>query len=334
MHEDFDLILYKWRFGIAGLLMVVSVILASFVLSAFGADTSVRAAEPAKTANFSSMNMSDGPNVVANGMGMITYHASRATASLEQAMYGGMHTVASATVQGGTFIASGVRGIGSFIGGGVGWVGRGVGSGLAFTGHSVASGLVFVIRIPINLANFVTNSAPVSVVIKPADHDPVPVIDPNSPALFAAQKSMAADEPISHSKGTVSTKPRWPIHGAITTEFGVPEPPYEPIHTGIDISDGKAPGITPIHPFKAGKVIAVIHGGGLGNHVIVDHGHGVTSVYGHMYSTAVHVGQQVNQTTVLGLEGTTGVSTGTHVHFEIRVNGQAANPHNFIPGQP
>jgi murein DD-endopeptidase MepM/ murein hydrolase activator NlpD len=334
MHEDLDLILYKMRFLIAGLLVVVSVILASFILSALGPDTSVKAAEPHHAASFSSMNMSDGPNVVANGMGAIAYNANRATTSVEQATYGGLHAVAQASIRSGAFITSGVRGAGSFIGGGIASTAHAVGSGIAFAGRSVASGVVFVVRIPVNLAGFVTDSAPVSAVIKPADHDPVPVIDPNSPALFAAQKSMAEDKPAKKGVSDASTKAMWPIHGAITTEFGVPEPPYQPIHTGLDISDGKAPGITPIHPFKPGRVIAVVHSGGLGNHVIVDHGHGVTSVYGHMYSTAVHVGQQVTHSTVLGLEGSTGVSTGTHLHFEIRVNGQAANPHTFIPGQP
>jgi murein DD-endopeptidase MepM/ murein hydrolase activator NlpD len=72
----------------------------------------------------------------------------------------------------------------------------------------------------------------------------------------------------------------------------------------------------------------------LGNHVIVDHGNGVTSVYAHLHSISVQVGQDVTLDTTLGLEGSTGASTGTHLHFEIRVNGQAANPQQFISGQP
>lgn len=127
---------------------------------------------------------------------------------------------------------------------------------------------------------------------------------------------------------------QWPIHGAITTPFGVPELPYELIHTGLDISDGQAPGATPIRPFKPGVIVSVIRSGGLGNHVIVDHGGGVTSVYGHLYSIAVRVGQQVGENTVLGYEGSTGISTGTHLHFEIRLNGQPVDPHKFIGGQP
>jgi murein DD-endopeptidase MepM/ murein hydrolase activator NlpD len=83
-------------------------------------------------------------------------------------------------------------------------------------------------------------------------------------------------------------------------------------------------------------VTEVVHEGRLhlGNHVVVDHGNGVTSVYGHLDSTAVAIGQQVDLNTILGYEGTTGVSTGVHLHFEIRVQGQAADPRQFISGSP
>jgi murein DD-endopeptidase MepM/ murein hydrolase activator NlpD len=111
--------------------------------------------------------------------------------------------------------------------------------------------------------------------------------------------------------------------------------PYQPTHTGIDISDGWRSGVTPIHPFKPGRVIQVIHSNaGFGNHVIIDHGGGLTSLYGHMYSTSAQVGQQVDSSSILGYEGTTGASSGPHVHFEIRLNGQPVNPHNYVSGQP
>ncbi len=126
----------------------------------------------------------------------------------------------------------------------------------------------------------------------------------------------------------------WPIHGEITTMFGVPELPYQAIHTGLDISDGKAPGITPVHAYRSGTVITVTSIGGLGHHMVIDHGNGVTSVYGHLNSFNVTVGQHVTTGYVIGMEGTTGVSTGPHVHFEIRVNGQATDPHQFISGEP
>ena len=148
----------------------------------------------------------------------------------------------------------------------------------------------------------------------------------NAPKTKGGEQTAAAEP---------ETGPIWPIHGVITTEFGVPHWPFQPTHTGIDISDGKASGITPIHAFKPGVVKEVIHSSaGFGNHVIIDHGGGLTSLYGHMYSTAVKVGQKVDQKTVLGLEGTTGASTGPHVHFEIHVNGVPVDPHKYVDGRP
>lgn len=162
-----------------------------------------------------------------------------------------------------------------------------------------------------------------------ASPNPVAAAAPaQPPAAAAAATAMPAAQP-------ADPPGIWPLHGAVTTQFGVPELPYQSIHTGLDISDGKASGVTPVLPFKPGTVISVINSGqGLGNHVVVDHGNGVTSVYGHLYSTAVQEGQRVDQQTALGLEGSTGVSTGTHLHFEIRVNGVATDPHKFIAGQP
>jgi murein DD-endopeptidase MepM/ murein hydrolase activator NlpD len=171
----------------------------------------------------------------------------------------------------------------------------------------------------------------------------VPIIDPNSPELVAARKALPATQPAPAAAAAAPAAPEvpqassvvaWPLHGTITTLFGVPELPYQAIHTGLDISDGKRPGTTPIKAFRQGKVLQTLTTGGLGNHVIVDHGNGVTSVYGHLNSISVQVGQTVDTTTILGYEGTTGVSTGSHLHFEIRVNGQATDPHQFISGQP
>jgi murein DD-endopeptidase MepM/ murein hydrolase activator NlpD len=81
-------------------------------------------------------------------------------------------------------------------------------------------------------------------------------------------------------------------------------------------------------------IVVIRSNSGFGNHVIVDHGNGLTSLYGHMYATAVQVGQVVDKNTVLGYEGTTGASTGVHVHFEIDLNSQPVNPHLYVTGHP
>ncbi len=220
-------------------------------------------------------------------------------------------------------------------------VGHGVQHSAAYLGRGLAHGVGIVVSVPGAIISAVSRATDVNEVIKPVDYSSIPVIEPAPGVLLTEQAKALLTAPTP----SVATAPAqnvptdsagvWPIHGTVTTLFGVPELPYQAIHTGLDISDGKRPGVTPVVAFKPGTVAQVIHSSaGLGNHIVVDHGGGVTSVYGHLYSTAVQVGQQVNQQTILGLEGTTGVSTGTHLHFEIWVNGQPNDPHKFISGQP
>jgi len=203
-----------------------------------------------------------------------------------------------------------------------------------FVVNTVANSVVFVVRIPMNMYGFISGNRVANALISPAqaqEHNDVPIIDPNDPALLAAQKALPAMDPAQQPVTTESPVIAWPLHGAITTYFGEKGPHYHPTHTGLDISDGKH---SPITAYRAGTVIAAGRDGGLGNRVIVDHGNGVTSVYGHMSVIYAQVGQKVDTTSTLGLEGTTGVSTGNHLHFEIRINGQAADPLLFISGRP
>jgi len=129
--------------------------------------------------------------------------------------------------------------------------------------------------------------------------------------------------------------PVWPLHGQVTTEFGASDYPYQTHHTGIDISSGSRSGVNQIVAFQSGTVTSVIHSSvSFGNHVIIDHGNGLTSLYGHLSSIKVFAGQQVRAGDTLGTEGSTGASTGPHVHFEIRVNNKPVNPRNYIVGRP
>jgi murein DD-endopeptidase MepM/ murein hydrolase activator NlpD len=204
----------------------------------------------------------------------------------------------------------------------------GVGGAINSTVHTAVS----VARVPGRVALTVSKPASLVGVVRPAatDKTPPPTINSSPAQGMSAISAATAAAQATHTK----ERPRWPIHGIITTYFGVPEMPYESVHTGLDISDGKPPGVSPVKPFLSGVVIAAVQGGGLGNHVIIDHGGGLTSVYGHLYSLSVHVGEKVGQNTTLGYEGSTGVSTGTHLHFEIRVHDQPENPLNFIRGHP
>ncbi len=254
--------------------------------------------------------------------------ADSAAKSVDEVM---QTTIASAYTAGcgGKSIAStvfrGGRSVGNATHNAASVVGSGIGNGALYVARGLGKSIAFIIYVPATVLGTIADTPVVSAVIKPATLIPVPVIG------YTLSAATTATPVIANPTTQIDTTASWPIHGAITTYFGVPHWPYQPIHTGIDISDGQRSGVTPVKPFKPGQIIEVVQsGGGLGNHVVIDHGEGVTSLYGHLSSTSVKVGQAVDKTTVLGFEGSTGVSTGTHLHFEIRVNGQLRDPRLFI----
>ena len=87
---------------------------------------------------------------------------------------------------------------------------------------------------------------------------------------------------------------------------------------------------TPIYASRSGKVIFAGYSGGYGNLVIVRHDKGYTTYYGHLNKITTRVGAKVGQGTMIGKMGSTGNSTGCHLHFEVRRNGVALNPVDFI----
>ncbi|MGE5423435.1 MAG: murein hydrolase activator EnvC family protein [Ignavibacteriales bacterium] len=124
----------------------------------------------------------------------------------------------------------------------------------------------------------------------------------------------------------------WPLSGyhRISSDYGMR---YHPIlkqrklHTGIDIP---APKGTKILAADSGKVIYRGYMGGYGNVIIIDHGGGVSSLYGHQSAFIASVGQSVNKGDFIGKVGSTGWSTGPHLHFEVRKNGIPVNPHGYV----
>ena len=127
----------------------------------------------------------------------------------------------------------------------------------------------------------------------------------------------------------------WPVPSCtyITSKFG---PRYHPVtgayqstHTGLDI--GASHGAT-IVASDGGTVTTAGEKGGYGNCVMIDHGNGYYTLYGHMSSIAVSVGQSVSKGDTIGYVGSTGVSTGPHCHFEIRVNGVCTDPAPWFSG--
>ena len=125
-----------------------------------------------------------------------------------------------------------------------------------------------------------------------------------------------------------------PIGGRITSPFGWRTHPIfnsRTFHSGVDIA---GPNHGSIHASNSGKVIYSGWYGGYGKVVILDHGvvngRPTTTLYAHMSSIKVGQGQFVHKGDVVGYEGTTGYSTGPHVHFEVRINGKPNNPLNYI----
>ncbi len=122
----------------------------------------------------------------------------------------------------------------------------------------------------------------------------------------------------------------YPVHARISSPFGPRRHPIfgvRSMHSGIDLA---APRSTPIKASEGGKVIYAGWYGGYGKVVIVDHSKGFSTLYAHLSSTAVSVGDQVRQGDTVGYEGDTGYATGPHLHFEVRSQGKPQNPVTFL----
>ena len=122
----------------------------------------------------------------------------------------------------------------------------------------------------------------------------------------------------------------WPCSGPITSPFGYRTHPIFGItifHAGIDIGVDYG---TPIHAADSGVVVYSGWISGYGNAVIIDHGGGVSTLYGHNQSLAVSEGQSVSKGSVVAYAGSTGNSTGPHCHFEVDVNGSPVNPMGYL----
>jgi murein DD-endopeptidase MepM/ murein hydrolase activator NlpD len=124
-----------------------------------------------------------------------------------------------------------------------------------------------------------------------------------------------------------------PGTGVITSDFGIRRHPITGVvklHTGIDI----APGDGYVYAADAGTVVKAEWNRAYGNMTVIDHGHGVTTLYGHQASMSVVVGDQVTKGARIGVVGSTGYSTGPHLHFEIRQDGEPKDPWSVISGAP
>jgi len=151
-----------------------------------------------------------------------------------------------------------------------------------------------------------------------------------APSLAAVAPSPGSQQPAPQPVARSSASGFiWPIGGVVTSEFG---PRWGSFHPGIDIA---GPNGAPIAAAKSGVVIyAGFNEGGYGNYVIIDHGDGFVTAYAHQSRLAVKEGASVSQGQVIGYEGSTGFSTGPHLHFEVRSGGTARDPRGYVNGSP
>lgn len=122
----------------------------------------------------------------------------------------------------------------------------------------------------------------------------------------------------------------WPVRGWVTSGFGARVSPFTgqlAMHDGLDI--GTAPH-TPVQSPASGHVVSAGFDAKMGNVVLIDHGYGIETEYGHLAKILIRQGQRVKRGDIVALVGSTGLSTGPHLHYMVKVKGQAVNPHNYI----
>ena len=150
-------------------------------------------------------------------------------------------------------------------------------------------------------------------------------------ALFEERRldelAQAAKEQISRLASTPSVRP---VDGWVTSGFGTRLSPFTnqlAMHEGLDIG---APMRTPVKATAGGRVVTVGYDVRMGNSIAIDHGYGIETQYGHLAKIFVKGGQKIKRGDIIGLVGNTGLSTGPHLHYMVKINDQAVNPERYI----
>lgn len=150
-------------------------------------------------------------------------------------------------------------------------------------------------------------------------------------ALLAQSQALAAIINGNSGSGDGTGSMIWPVNGTVTSGYGYRVHPIlgrRILHTGIDIAASSG---TAIWAADGGRVVYATWVDGYGNTVAIDHGGGIATLYAHQSSMAVSYGQSVKKGQVVGYVGSTGYSTGPHLHFEVRVNGTPVDPMGYLP---
>lgn len=122
----------------------------------------------------------------------------------------------------------------------------------------------------------------------------------------------------------------WPVEGRVGSSFGERQDPINgegAFHSGIDI---EAPSGTPVRASADGEVVSAEMASGYGREIVLNHGHDVQTIYGHLSAMAVIQGQHVSRGQVIGYVGQSGRATGPHLHYEVRVHNVPVNPHKYL----
>ncbi len=152
-------------------------------------------------------------------------------------------------------------------------------------------------------------------------------------AFEEASNQIAAQiRSLQSSSGTAPSSMVWPCPSShrITSKYGPRTHPIkktQSVHTGVDIGASSGSSIV---AGADGKVIAAGYNSAYGNYIIIDHGGGLSTLYGHMSAFVAHNGDQVTAGQEIGKVGSTGLSTGPHLHFEVRINGKHTSPNSYI----
>ena len=142
-----------------------------------------------------------------------------------------------------------------------------------------------------------------------------------------ANNRVSTSTKVSRGKASLGITLIEPVQGRITAKYGEKSSVRSSVHTGLDIA---APGGTPIKAAASGTVVFSGRKGSFGKMLVISHGNGVQTYYAHCSKLLANVGDKVSQGEVIANVGSTGNSTGNHLHFEVRVNGQSYNPQKYV----
>ena len=172
-------------------------------------------------------------------------------------------------------------------------------------------------------------ASPTPTVVAPA---PTPTLAPvPTPTLAPVPTPTAAAPAASPAPATSSTGMIWPVPGALVSNFGNRVHPIfgtVRMHNGLDLNGSTG---DPIYAAQSGSVLSAGWQRGYGNTIVLDHGSNLSTVYAHQTSFNVAAGDTVATGDVIGFIGSTGNSTGPHLHFEVRVSGSARDPLGYLP---